>query len=261
MIQCADVGVGISGQEGMQAVMASDFALARFRFLQRLLLVHGHWCYDRLARTILYFLYKNALYRWYSFWINMADALWQSLAIYFIAHYTYIDSDCSMWSFGFLLCTDLLIINNLHLAVEVRLWTLPVLLSLTLSVLVYFVMALLYNWLVGPAWGIKSPPNMVAQFAMGDVHFWAALILTCVMALLPRLVFHVLLNVFFPSDVIVERLKLQSIDESVDADRIPFVQRVSDWWQKKEKIMDVEVVPNIVVQIDNQIVVSPTYQL
>ena len=61
MIQTADVGVGISGAEGMQAVMASDFAIPRFSFLLRLLLVHGHWCYDRLARMVLYFFYKNAV--------------------------------------------------------------------------------------------------------------------------------------------------------------------------------------------------------
>lgn len=61
MIQTADIGVGISGQEGMQAVMASDFALSRFKYLERFLLVHGHWCYDRLARMVLYFLYKNAV--------------------------------------------------------------------------------------------------------------------------------------------------------------------------------------------------------
>ena len=30
MIQTADIGVGISGQEGMQAVMASDFAITRY---------------------------------------------------------------------------------------------------------------------------------------------------------------------------------------------------------------------------------------
>ncbi|KHJ78127.1 IC domain protein, HAD ATPase, P-type family [Oesophagostomum dentatum] len=59
MIQAAHVGIGIAGKEGMQAAMACDFAIARFRFLRRLLLVHGHWCYDRLALTFLYFLYKN----------------------------------------------------------------------------------------------------------------------------------------------------------------------------------------------------------
>ncbi|KAH8329082.1 hypothetical protein KR074_003510 [Drosophila pseudoananassae] len=61
MIQMADVGVGISGQEGMQAVMAADFTLSRFRYLERLLLSHGYWCYDRLSRMILYFFYKNAV--------------------------------------------------------------------------------------------------------------------------------------------------------------------------------------------------------
>ncbi len=61
MIQTADVGVGISGQEGMQAVMASDFAISRFKFMERLVLVHGHWNYDRLARMVLYFFYKNAV--------------------------------------------------------------------------------------------------------------------------------------------------------------------------------------------------------
>lgn len=61
MIQSADVGVGISGQEGRQAVMSSDFAIAQFHFLVKLLLVHGQWSYRRLARVILYFFYKVRL--------------------------------------------------------------------------------------------------------------------------------------------------------------------------------------------------------
>lgn len=59
MIQEADIGVGISGVEGMQAVMASDFSIAQFRFLEKLLVVHGHWCYKRIAQMICYFIYKN----------------------------------------------------------------------------------------------------------------------------------------------------------------------------------------------------------
>ncbi|XP_008225775.1 PREDICTED: probable phospholipid-transporting ATPase 4 [Prunus mume] len=59
MIQEADIGVGISGMEGMQAVMASDISLPQFRFLGRLLIVHGHWCYKRISKMILYFVYKN----------------------------------------------------------------------------------------------------------------------------------------------------------------------------------------------------------
>ncbi|CAL9248344.1 unnamed protein product [Arabidopsis halleri] len=68
MLQEADIGVGISGAEGMQAVMASDFAIAQFRFLERLLLVHGHWCYRRIALMICYFFYKNLTFGFTLFW-------------------------------------------------------------------------------------------------------------------------------------------------------------------------------------------------
>jgi hypothetical protein len=46
-VSAAHIGVGISGQEGMQAVLASDYSIAQFKFLERLLLVHGRWSYYR----------------------------------------------------------------------------------------------------------------------------------------------------------------------------------------------------------------------
>lgn len=48
--------------------MASDFAISRFRFLRKLLLVHGHWNYYRLSNAILYFLEKNATFVLTIFW-------------------------------------------------------------------------------------------------------------------------------------------------------------------------------------------------
>ncbi|XAR53186.1 Phospholipid-translocating ATPase [Bertholletia excelsa] len=68
MIQAAHVGVGISGLEGMQAVMASDFAIAQFRFLTDLLLVHGRWSYLRLCKVVTYFFYKNLTFTLTQFW-------------------------------------------------------------------------------------------------------------------------------------------------------------------------------------------------
>ncbi|XP_010209448.1 PREDICTED: phospholipid-transporting ATPase IK [Tinamus guttatus] len=59
MIKTADIGVGISGLEGMQAVQCSDYALAQFRYLQRLLLVHGRWAYLRICKFLRYFFYKT----------------------------------------------------------------------------------------------------------------------------------------------------------------------------------------------------------
>jgi phospholipid-transporting ATPase len=62
MIQAADVGIGIAGKEGRQAVNNSDYAISQFRFLSRLLLVHGHLCQYRLGRLIKYSFYKNVCF-------------------------------------------------------------------------------------------------------------------------------------------------------------------------------------------------------
>ncbi|XP_036891890.1 phospholipid-transporting ATPase FetA-like isoform X3 [Sturnira hondurensis] len=70
--QAAHIGVGISGQEGMQAVLNSDFSFSQFCYLQRLLLVHGRWSYNRMCKFLSYFFYKNFAFTlvhfWYSFY-------------------------------------------------------------------------------------------------------------------------------------------------------------------------------------------------
>uniref|UniRef100_A0AAR2KZJ3 Phospholipid-transporting ATPase n=1 Tax=Pygocentrus nattereri TaxID=42514 RepID=A0AAR2KZJ3_PYGNA len=70
MIKTADIGVGISGQEGMQAVMSSDYAFAQFRYLQRLLLVHGRWSYIRMCKFLRFFFYKNFAFTLVHFWYS-----------------------------------------------------------------------------------------------------------------------------------------------------------------------------------------------
>lgn len=71
LVSAAHIGVGISGQEGMQAVMSSDYSFGQFRYLQRLLLVHGRWSYIRMCKFLRYFFYKNFAFTlvhiWYSF--------------------------------------------------------------------------------------------------------------------------------------------------------------------------------------------------
>eukprot|EP00043_Microstomoeca_roanoka_P007675 m.74086 g.74086 ORF g.74086 m.74086 type:complete len:1280 (-) comp13926_c0_seq1:27-3866(-) len=62
MIRQAHIGVGITGKEGRQAARTSDYSIARFRFLARLLLVHGHYSYWRMAYCVQYFFYKNLIY-------------------------------------------------------------------------------------------------------------------------------------------------------------------------------------------------------
>jgi len=59
MIKAADVGIGIMGKEGAQAVKASDYAFKEFKFLKRLIFIHGHYNYIRITKILLYSFYKN----------------------------------------------------------------------------------------------------------------------------------------------------------------------------------------------------------
>ncbi|CAK8566322.1 unnamed protein product [Lathyrus sativus] len=61
MIQQADIGVGISGREGLQAARAADYSIGKFRFLKRLILVHGRYSYNRTAFLSQYSFYKSLL--------------------------------------------------------------------------------------------------------------------------------------------------------------------------------------------------------
>ncbi|KAF2212436.1 hypothetical protein CERZMDRAFT_121244 [Cercospora zeae-maydis SCOH1-5] len=85
MLQSAHVGVGISGKEGLQAARVADFSIAQFRFLQRLLLVHGRYQYIRTAKFILL-----------TFWKEMFFYLMQA---YFCQHAGFTGSSLyEMWS-------------------------------------------------------------------------------------------------------------------------------------------------------------------
>ncbi|XP_028969385.1 probable phospholipid-transporting ATPase IH isoform X3 [Esox lucius] len=62
MILEAHVGIGIMGKEGRQAARNSDYAIPKFKHLKKMLLVHGHFYYIRIAELVQYFFYKNVCF-------------------------------------------------------------------------------------------------------------------------------------------------------------------------------------------------------
>lgn len=81
MIQAAHVGIGISGEEGLQAARASDYSIAQFRFLQRLLLIHGRNSYRRITKLILYCFYRNIALYITQFWFAIFNG-WSGQTFY-----------------------------------------------------------------------------------------------------------------------------------------------------------------------------------
>ena len=82
MIQEAHIGVGISGKEGAQAVQAADFSFSQFKFLTRLLLIHGRWAYRRISWFICYYFYKNITVVFAELWFALFNGF--SGQIYFM---------------------------------------------------------------------------------------------------------------------------------------------------------------------------------
>ncbi|KAG8500008.1 hypothetical protein CXB51_006500 [Gossypium anomalum] len=266
MIQMADVGVGICGQEGRQAVMASDFAMGQFRFLKRLLLVHGHWNYQRVGYLVLYNFYRNAVFVlmlfWYIlctafsttsaltdwssvfysviytsvptivvgildkdlshktlleypklygvghrheaynlqlFWITMFDTLWQSLVLFYIPLFTYKESTIDIWSMGSLWTIAVVILVNIQLAMDIRRWVFITHAAVWGSIIItYACMVVLDSIPVFPNYWtiyhlVKSPT------------YWLTILLIIIVALLPRFLFKVIHQIFWPSDIQIAR--------------------------------------------------------
>ncbi|KAJ9653951.1 drs2 neo1 protein [Neophaeococcomyces mojaviensis] len=101
MIQEAHLGIGIAGKEGLQAARTADYSIAQFRFLVKLLLVHGRWNYVRVCKytlgtfwkEMLFYLVQATYQRWtgytgtslYEPWsLSMFNTLFTSLPVIFM---------------------------------------------------------------------------------------------------------------------------------------------------------------------------------
>jgi len=86
MIQQAKVGVGISGKEGLQAANSADFSIAQFRYLQRLLFVHGRWSYIRNATLFRFVCYSWQVLNWGIFFY-LFQSMISGLQVYVVTYY------------------------------------------------------------------------------------------------------------------------------------------------------------------------------
>ncbi|KAK1574493.1 hypothetical protein QYE76_017937 [Lolium multiflorum] len=273
MIQMADVGIGISGQEGRQAVMASDFAMGQFRFLVPLLLVHGHWNYQRMGYMILYNFYRNATFVFVLFWyvlytgytlttaitewssvlysviytavptivvaildkdlsrstllkypqlygagqreenynlrlfiFIMMDSVWQSVAVFFIPYLAYRNSAIDSASLGDLWTLSVVILVNIHLAMDVIRWTWITHAAIWGSIVATWICVIVID-------SIPSLPGFWAIYkVMGTGLFWALLLAVIVVGMIPHFAAKAISEHFMPSDIQIAREMEKSQD-------------------------------------------------
>lgn len=175
MIQEAHVGIGITGKEGLQAARISDYSIAQFRFLQKLLLVHGRWNYVRTGKYVLGTFWKEMLFyltqalyqRWngysgtsfYESWsLSMFNTLFTSLPVIFLG---ILEQDLS--------AATLLAVPELYSqgqrgeAFNIRKYFGWMFMATLEALLVYFMVVSLFSW-----------PGLTGDngiFAMGDLSF------------------------------------------------------------------------------------------
>lgn len=68
----------------MQAVLASDYSIAQFKYLERLLLVHGRWSYYRMCSFLRYFFNKNFAFTLCHLWFAFFCGFSAQVTIHFI---------------------------------------------------------------------------------------------------------------------------------------------------------------------------------
>uniref|UniRef100_F7IMY8 Phospholipid-transporting ATPase n=1 Tax=Callithrix jacchus TaxID=9483 RepID=F7IMY8_CALJA len=226
MIQVADIGIGVSGQEGMQAYvnllfwyqffcgfsgtsMTDYWVLIFFNllFTSAPPVIYGVLEKDVSAEILMELpeLYKSGqkseAYLAHTFWITLLDAFYQSLVCFFVPYFIYQDSDIDIFAFGNPLNTAALFIILLHLVIESKSLTWIHMLVIIGSILSYFLFAIIFGAMCVTC-NPPSNPYWIMQEHMLDPVFYLVCILTTCIALLPRFVYRVLQGSLFPSPIL-----------------------------------------------------------
>ncbi|KAF2093445.1 P-type ATPase [Rhizodiscina lignyota] len=182
MIQASHVGVGISGKEGLQAYRAADYSIAQFRFLQRLLLVHGRWNYFRTAQFIrltfwkeMFFYMPQALYQRYtgytgtslyeSWSLTVLNTLFTSLCVIVPGIF-----DQDLKADTLLAVPELYRYGQLNKALNIRRYIVWMIGATATGIVVWFIC-----WAAFGVYDIEGGQDL---FALGDLVFTVAIVWT-----------------------------------------------------------------------------------
>ena len=122
----------------------------------------------------------------WSYWTNILDAVWQSSVIFFIAYFAYQDqADIDGLAFGFSIAVSMIVTSMIHVLLQTRRVDLPLIASISLSILVFLGFSLVFDATCVSCLGGQSS-YQVSYVTFRQGLFWFTNLLTIVVALLPR---------------------------------------------------------------------------
>lgn len=173
--------------------------------------------------------HRQEAYNLHLFWITMVDTLWQSLVLFYIPLFTYQESTIDIWSIGSLWTITVVILVNIHLAMDIRRWEVFTHAAVWGSVVITYACVVVLDsipvfpnyWLVLTSIitssaivllkGLWTELIFCLMFGRTIYHlaasptYWLTILLIIVVALLPRFVFKVVHQIFWPSDIQIAR--------------------------------------------------------
>jgi phospholipid-translocating ATPase len=87
-----------------------------------------------------------------------------------------------------------------HMAIEAKSWTILHVCSVVFSIIFFYSFAFIYNSVCKNCFGFENPFWVIHQMIDSPLH-WLTILLTVVIAILPRLVIRCMENTLYPSDV------------------------------------------------------------
>ncbi|KAK4762427.1 hypothetical protein SAY86_008195 [Trapa natans] len=197
--------------EGMQAVMASDFAIAQFWYLWELLLVHRRWSYLRICKDVSASLsrkypqlymegIRNSFFKWRVVAVWAFSAVYQSLIFYhFATRSTFIGHNSSgkifgLWEVSTVAFTCVVVVTvNLRLLMMCNSITRWHFMGVGGNVLAWFIFVFVYSL-------IRENVIFVIYIVMSTLHFYLSFLLVPTVALAFDFIHLGIQRGFFPYD-------------------------------------------------------------
>uniref|UniRef100_A0A8C2IZU4 Phospholipid-transporting ATPase n=1 Tax=Cyprinus carpio TaxID=7962 RepID=A0A8C2IZU4_CYPCA len=197
MILEAHVGI-----EGRQAARNSDYAITKFKHLKKMLLVHGHYYYIRIAELVQYFFYKNVCFIFpqflYQFFCGFSQQpLYDTCLFLHQCQSLFAFFNISLfqmfgnWTFGTLVFTVLVFTVTLKLALDTHYWTWINHFVIWGSLLFYVIFSLLWGGIIWPFLNYQRMYYVFMQM-LSSGPAWLSIILLIIVSLLPDVVKKVL---------------------------------------------------------------------